>query len=110
MLDAATKRRLRQSAHHLKPVVLIGQHGMTDAVINEIDLALNDHELIKVRFRGADRDERKRAIADATARLAAELVNTIGGTAVLYREHPEHGPDHGKNRRKRRSDTVGDAR
>jgi RNA-binding protein len=88
MLTAATKRKLRQTAHHLKPVVLVGQHGVTAPVIAEIERALTDHELIKVRFRGLERDERNDEIMRMAAELSAEVVSTIGGTAVLYRLSP----------------------
>lgn len=88
MLTAATKRKLRQTAHHLKPVVLVGQHGVTAPVIAEIERALTDHELIKVRFRGLERDERNDEIMRVAAELSAEVVSTIGGTAVLYRLSP----------------------
>jgi RNA-binding protein len=89
MLTPAAKRKLRQSAHHLKPVVLVGQHGLTAPVVAEIDRALTDHELVKVRFRGMARDERSHEIGRVTDTLAAELVGTIGGMAVLYRENPD---------------------
>ena len=88
MLTAANKRKLRQSEHHLKPVVLIGQHGVTGAVIAEIERALSDRELIKVRFRGIDRAQSDADIARVAAELGAEVVNTIGGIAVLYRINP----------------------
>ncbi len=89
MLSAVDKRRLRQSAHHLKPVVLIGQHGLSEAVMAEIERALFDHELIKIRFRGMGRELRDQEIARAARELDAELVGSVGGTAVLYRENPE---------------------
>lgn len=89
MLSAVDKRKLRQSAHHLKPVVLIGQHGLSAAVMAEIERALFDHELIKIRFRGMGRELREQEIARATRELDAELVGSVGGTAVLYRENPE---------------------
>lgn len=89
MLSAVDKRKLRQSAHHLKPVVLIGQHGLSTAVMAEIERALFDHELIKIRFRGMGRELREQEIARATRELDAELVGSVGGTAVLYRENPE---------------------
>ncbi|MGE0484247.1 MAG: YhbY family RNA-binding protein [Gammaproteobacteria bacterium] len=89
MLTPAAKRKLKQSAHHLKPVVLVGQHGLTAAVMAEIDLALTAHELIKVRFRGMERLEREQEIGRAATALVAEVVSTIGGTAVLYREKPD---------------------
>ena len=93
MLTAERKRSLRTRAHHLKPSVLIGQHGVTAAVLSEIERALFDHELIKIRFRGADRDERAVEVAGMCTTLAAELIASIGGTAVLYRERrDEHAP------------------
>ena len=89
MLTSAEKRKLRQSAHHLKPVVLVGQAGLNAPVMAEIDRALFDHELIKVRFRGIDRNERAASVASVCEALTAEAVTTIGGTAVLYRKNPE---------------------
>jgi RNA-binding protein len=89
MLSPVEKRKLRQSAHHLKPVVLIGQHGLTAAVMAEIERALFDHELIKVRFRGHDRAARTEEVGRVATELAADVVATIGGTVVLYRENPE---------------------
>lgn len=89
MLTSADKRRLRQQAHHLKPVVLVGQHGLAAPVLAEIDRALDDHELIKVRFRGADRDARKAAFMEMAATLEADLVGHIGGVATLYRQNPD---------------------
>lgn len=89
MLSGERKRSLRAQAHHLKPIVLIGQHGLTDAVQIEIDRALVDHELIKVRFRGAERDDREAALEQVCAALACERVASIGATAVLYRKRRE---------------------
>jgi len=64
---------------------MIGQHGLTDAVLTEVDVALNAHELIKVRIRGADKDERTEQCAQIGHQLNAEVVHQIGGIAVLYR-------------------------
>ncbi len=89
MLTAEGKRSLRARAHHLKPVVLIGQHGVSDAVVAEIGIALDAHELIKIRFRGTEREAREADVARICATLAAELVFGIGGTAVLYRQRVE---------------------
>ena len=97
MLNAAEKKRLRQSAHALKPVVMIGQHGATGAVMAEIDRALTDHELIKVRYRGADRGTRRELFATIAGELEAELVNTIGAVGVLYRANPD-APAPGRRR------------
>lgn len=93
MLNSSIKRQMRQRAHHLKPVVLVGQHGLSAAVTAEIDRALHDHELIKIRFRGIERDERKSAAAALAEELAAEVVTSIGGTVVLYRDNPDKASD-----------------
>jgi RNA-binding protein len=85
MLSPARKRTLRARAHHLEPVILIGQHGLSTAVLDEVARALDDHELIKIRFRGVEREARAAAIARMCADLAADLVLSIGGTAVLFR-------------------------
>ncbi len=89
MLTAEGKRSLRARAHHLKPVVLIGQHGVSDAVIAEISIALDAHELIKIRFRSSEREVREAEVARICDTLAAEFVSGIGGTAVLYRHRVE---------------------
>lgn len=91
-LDNATRRGLKARAHHLKPVVLIGQHGVTDAVTAEVDRALTDHELIKLRFRGHDREARRSAVTALCEALEAALVSVVGGTVVLYREDPDAAP------------------
>lgn len=76
---------LKARAHALKPVVLIGNHGLTEAVLKEIDRALFDHELIKVRIASNDRDERKAAFAEICEQTKAEIVQNIGNIGVLYR-------------------------
>lgn len=92
MLNATSRRALRARAQRLKPVVLIGQHGVSEAVRLEIDRALVDHELIKIRFRGVARVARSDEVERVCTVLAAELVQLIGGTAVLYRARPESAP------------------
>lgn len=88
-LTTKQKQFLRGEAHHLNPVVLLGQHGLTDAVMAEIDLALTTHELIKVRVPGQDREDKKAIIEQISETTGAELVQTVGHIAVLYRPHPE---------------------
>jgi RNA-binding protein len=83
------RRWLKQQAHHLKPVVMLGQHGLTEAVLAEIELALDHHELIKVRIPGGDRDERDAVIAAIAARTDALLVQRIGNVAVYFRRNPK---------------------
>ena len=87
-LNPATKRRLRAAAHALKPVVMIGQHGYTPAVAAAIDEALGDHELIKVRLRGIEREQRLDVVAAICTALDAQSVSVVGGVATLYRKRP----------------------
>jgi len=88
-MEASKKRHLRIRAHHLKPVVLTGQRGITEAVLTEIGLALDHHELIKVRINAEDRQARKIMAQDICNHLNAELVQLLGHVAILYREKPD---------------------
>jgi RNA-binding protein len=83
------KRDLRQRGHSLKPVVIIGNAGLSEAVIREIDLSLEHHELLKVRLGGADREAKRRLIASICAACHAELVQSIGHIALIYRRRAE---------------------
>jgi len=76
-------------AHSLKPVVLLGNNGLTEAVVAEIDYALNHHELIKIKIPTDDR-ETKGLIVDAICReTKATKIQVIGKTLVLYRQSEE---------------------
>lgn len=88
-MDAKRRRTLKARAHHLKPVVIVGHQGLTDAVLAEIDHALKAHELIKVRVNAEDRQSRQAMIGTICQRLGAERVQTLGHIATLYRENPE---------------------
>ena len=77
-------RFLRGKAHALKPVVMLGNKGLTDNVVAETSQALRDHELIKVRVRAADRAARDAALGELVARTSCTLVTRIGHVAVLY--------------------------
>lgn len=79
------KKYLRGLGHPLKPLVMVGQHGLTDAVIKELDLTLDAHELVKVRARVGDRDLRDEALAAMAERTGAVLVQKIGNVGLLYR-------------------------
>ena len=80
---------LRGMCHDLKPVVMLGQKGLTEAVLNELDLALDHHELVKIKLSMEDRDVRKQAIADICLRCQAEEVQSIGKTLSIYRKKLE---------------------
>ena len=86
-MNAANKKKLRAEAHSLKPVVMIGQSGLTDAVLAELQLALNTHELLKVKIL-AEREDRKLITEKICANSGAELIQSIGQIAVIYRLNP----------------------
>lgn len=87
MLSSRQRAHLSALAHPKKPVVLVGQKGVTDAVLKEVDGALLAHELIKVRLRGSE-DAEQDASAVATS-TGAEVVAVRGSVAILFRAHPE---------------------
>ncbi len=88
-LTEKQRRHLRGLGHALKPIVFIGQAGLSAAVIAEASRALADHELIKVRVSGMERDARDEALEALAGGTKSELVGRIGHTAVLYRANPE---------------------
>ena len=87
-MNSADKKKFRAEAHTLKPVVMIGQSGLTAGVLAELDQALNIHELIKIKIR-AERDQRKLISEKICADTSAELIQTIGQIAVIYRLNPD---------------------
>jgi RNA-binding protein len=84
-LSNPQKRYLRGLAHDLKPIVQVGAKGVTPAVLAELDLALEQHELVKVRVAAGDRDEREVWIAALVEGSGAALAGRIGHVAILYR-------------------------
>lgn len=91
-MDPKTRKRLKQIAHHLEPVVSVGDHGLSDNLLAETERALADHELIKVRIRSMERDARTALGAELARRCNAEVVQKIGKIVVLYRHNPEPNP------------------
>ena len=85
VLTSAQTRFLRGQAHDLKAMLQVGGKGITDALVAEIDLALEHHELIKVKVAAGDREARDTMIVDLAERTGAALVQRIGHTAVYYR-------------------------
>lgn len=84
-LNAAQRRFLRAQAHHLHPVVMIGDAGLTDAVMRELDVSLKSHELLKVRVFGDDRETRVAIMEKICADLSAAPVQHIGKLLLIYR-------------------------
>jgi RNA-binding protein len=89
VLTPAERRALRARAHHLHPAIMIGEAGLTPAVLKEIDIALKSHELIKVRVPGKDRSAREALINEICAALDASPVQHIGKILVIFRLRPE---------------------
>lgn len=87
ILDGAQRRRLRGLAHSLKPIIFIGEAGISEAVLKALNEALDQHELVKVRLRQPP-DKKAAAAALAESSYAA-LCGVVGHTVVLYRPHPE---------------------
>ena len=85
VLDTATRAALRAEAHHLKPVVMIGDAGLTPTVLAEADLALRSHQLIKLRVFSDEREQRQALLAELADRLGAAPVQMIGKLLVLWR-------------------------
>ncbi len=88
-LPAAARRDLRSLAHHLDPVVMIGQHGASPAVLHEIDNALTAHELIKVRVQSDERPVRIEMLAKICESLSCAAVQHLGKLFVLFRPGQE---------------------
>lgn len=84
-LTAAQTRFLRGQAHDLRAMLQVGGKGVTDTLIAELDLALEHHELIKVKVAAEDRESRDAIVQTIVDRTSAALVQRIGHTAVLYR-------------------------
>ncbi|CAD5106988.1 ribosome assembly RNA-binding protein YhbY [Zestomonas carbonaria] len=88
-LTQEQKKQYKSIGHHLKPVLIVAENGLTEGVLAELERALNDHELIKVQLRLAEREDRQNAIAELCRASKAELVQTIGKMALLYRKNPK---------------------
>ena len=86
MLDKQTRRTLKAQAHPLKPLIQIGRNGLTPAALANIDKALTDHTLIKVKFN--DHKTQKKELSTTIAQQTkADIVDLIGNTLILHREN-----------------------
>jgi len=90
MPSSALRRQLRSAGHHLSPVVQVGKEGMTEAVLRQLDRALLDHELVKVKM-GTETPEDRFESAEAllAGAAGAQLAQILGRTLLVYRRHPE---------------------
>lgn len=89
-LTGAQRKYLRGLAHPMKPLVLIGQQGLTDAVVKAVDEALERHELIKVKFNEHKEKRQKQAMNDRiAAATGSEMVGMVGHIAIFFRYQPD---------------------
>src|SRR5690554_7432565 len=82
-LSPEQRREYRAIAHNLKPVIIVGDKGLSEGLQEELERALNDHELIKIKVASTDREARQEAIQALCESSGAELVQTIGKIAVI---------------------------
>ncbi len=85
-------RQLRAIGHKLKPVVTVAGNGLNEGVMTELERALNDHELIKVKLAVGSREARNAVAAEICTRSGAELVQQIGNVVLLLRRSPQPDP------------------
>ena len=85
VITSQERSALRSAAHSLNPIVLIGDKGLTQAVLKEIDVGLNAHELIKVRVSGKDKTQRNEILETICAELNCAPVHHLGHVLILYR-------------------------
>lgn len=91
-LDNATIKRLKGIGHDLKPVVMIGNNGVTPAITDEIDRALTDHELVKVKLPAGSKHDRDLVTTELAKNARAQVIHTIGRMALLLRQNPNANP------------------
>ncbi|HAM60473.1 MAG: YhbY family RNA-binding protein [Psychrobacter sp.] len=91
-LDNETIKRLKSIGHELKPIVMIGNKGITPAISEEIDRALSDHELIKVKLPAGTKHERDIVSTEIATTANANVIHTIGRMALLLRQNPNANP------------------
>ncbi len=91
MLNQKDKKRFRAIGHHLNPVVTIAEKGLSDNVMAELNRAINDHELIKIKVLTGDRHARDQTVKDIETKLHVQLIQSVGKVALLYK--PAVKPD-----------------
>ena len=87
-LTQAQRQFLRKTAHDLKPIVHIGKNGLSDSLFSSTEIALDAHELIKIKFNDF-KDQRREIAQELADQLHADLIYVIGNTAILYRQQTD---------------------
>lgn len=85
-LSPKQKQQLKAQAHHLNPIVYLGSQGFTESVKKEIERALDDHELIKIKIQENDRTLRKSLLTEICQATMSQAVQAIGKIGILYRK------------------------
>ena len=88
-LTSAQRKYLRAKAHHLDPVVMVGKKGLTDELVGALDQALESHELVKLRFQDAAKDEKEALLKDIEQRTRCAVAGLIGHVAILFRQQED---------------------
>ena len=104
-MNSEQLKQMKTQAHDLKPVIMIGQAGLTEAVNKEIELALDTHELIKIKIR-AERETRKQIQQQICSATHAELIQSIGQIIAIYRKKPEQAKKKPAPHTRRRDGTT----
>jgi len=88
-LTPEQKKQYKSIGHHLKPVLTVADNGLTEGVLAELERALGDHELIKIKLNILDRESRLETINGLCQAGKADLVQVIGKMALIYRKNPK---------------------
>lgn len=89
-LTTKEKQHLKAKAHPLKPILLVGNQGVTESLQKEFERCLYDHELIKIRISGTDRESKKALFAQMCATADAVAVQLIGNIGIVYKPSDKH--------------------
>ena len=85
----AQKKYLRKLGHQLKPIIFIGNSGLSESVLTELFSTINHHELIKIKIKASNRIIRDQIIDEICKKTSTQLVTQIGGIALIYKKNPE---------------------
>ena len=88
-MDKSQIKQLKALAHKLKPIVTVGQHGMKDSINDELAIALDFHQLVKIKINVGDHGVRDALITELANTHQAQLIQKIGNVAALYRRNPD---------------------
>ena len=90
MINKDLLKKLKQSAHHLKPIILVGHKGITESLVNETNIALDVHECIKIKVSGWEKEDRNNMIESLCQQLQATFIQNIGHTFVIFRQRKDN--------------------